>query len=270
MPLGDIELWSLDGTWLNWADDTDGHQYVTVVNLTPYRMIQVKGPPEPYQFSTWDFDDIPCGKARKNEATYDTSLGTDFTTTNGFATCRLEGTDKQFDVHVATLMDDPYSRRVVFDLGNMQKGWRELAIPCERMSVARVIYGSEEFGCFDSLQLNAITWQRSMYEVIKDRDFRHVVVPGSHDGCMSKVNDINSGWNGGGTSGNTETQSLDHDNQLKVGARYFDMRIVSTNGGAFWLAHVNTEDSAVPTGSTGDSLEALIQGVNRLMTDYPG
>lgn len=73
----------------------------------------------------------------------------------------------------------------------------------------------------------------------------------------------------GGTASNTETQSLGHYNQLRVGVRHFDMRIVSINGGDFWSAHVSDETAAGPTGATGESLNELIAGINRFTTDYP-
>ncbi len=157
---------------------------------------------------------------------------------------------------------------MVFDLGGMGMGWRELGFPGERVSVALVIAGSEEYGFVNSLQLNNIAWMRSMYDVIKDRQLRHVVVPGSHDAGLSRISD--SGWFGLGTASNTETQSLDHYNQLRVGVRYFDMRIVSINWGDFWAAHVNDETAAAPVGATGESLDDLIKGVNRFMSDFPG
>ncbi|KAL3462096.1 pectate lyase superfamily protein-domain-containing protein [Aspergillus heterothallicus] len=266
---GEIEIWSNDGTALNHAEDTDGHQYVTIVNLTPYRFVHVAGP-EPYQFATWDFGDIPSGKARKNEATYDLGLNVgSFVDTNGYAYYEVEGTDKTFQVHVTTHIPDSYERRVVFDLGGMDMGWRELGFPGERVSVALVITGSEEYGYVNSLQINDANWMHKLYDVIADRQLRHVVVPGSHDAAMSSIT-VDSGWNGLGTASNTETQSLDHYNQLIVGVRYFDMRIVSVNGGEFWAAHVSDETSASPVGATGVSLEELIAGVNRFTTDYPG
>jgi hypothetical protein len=266
---GDIEIWSLDGTHLDHADDTDGHQYVTIVNLTPYTMVYVDGPPVPYQFSTWNFGDIPSGKSRKNEATYDIGIRIDFTTTNGIANYRLDGTDKTFSIKVTTHIPDFYERRVVLDLGNMGMGWRELGFPGERTSVALVITGSEQYGYVNSLQLNDVAWMRKMYNIIKDRQLRHVVVPGSHDAGMSTIT-TDSGWWNLGTSSNTETQSLDHYNQLRVGTRYFDMRIVSVNGGEFWSAHVNEEVTGTAVGATGESLDALVAGVNRFTTDYPG
>ncbi|KAK4031703.1 putative LysM domain-containing protein [Parachaetomium inaequale] len=268
MPLGEIEVWSTDGQVLNHAEDTDGTQYVTIVNLTPYKMVYTGGP-EPHQFAVWDFGDIPSGKARKNVAIYDTSLKVgSFVDTNGYANYKLEGTDKTFQVHVTTHIPDSYERRVVFDLGGMGMGWRELGFPGERVSVALVITGSEQYGYVNSLQLNNIAWMRSMYETIKDRQLRHVVVPGAHDAAMSKISD--GGWFGAGTASNTETQSLDHYNQLRVGVRYFDMRIVSINGGDFWSAHVTDETAPGPAGATGESLNELIAGINRFTTDYPG
>ncbi|KAK4096690.1 carbohydrate-binding module family 24 protein [Parathielavia hyrcaniae] len=268
VPQEGVGVWSWDGQKLDHAEDTDGTQYVTIVNLTPYRMVHTPGP-EPYQFSVWEFGDVPSGKARENEVMYDTGLHVrSFVDTNGYANYKLEGTDKTFKVHVTTHIPDRYERRVVFDLGGMGMGWRELGFPGERVSVALIITGSEEYGYVNSLQLNNIAWMRSMYDVIKDRHLRHVVVPGAHDAAASKISD--GGWFGGGTSLNTATQSLDHYNQLRVGVRYFDMRIVSINGGDFWGAHVNDETSAAPLGATGESLDDLILGINRFTTDYPG
>jgi hypothetical protein len=168
----------------------------------------------------------------------------------------VEGTDKTFQIHVTTHIPDSYERRVIFDLGGMGMGWRELGFPGERVSVALVITGSEQYGYVNSLQLNNIAWMRTMYSIIKDRDLRHVVVPGSHDAGMSRIT-TNSGWNGLGIASNTETQSLDHYNQLRVGTRYFDMRLVSVNGGAFWSAHINEEVTAAPVGATGESLDGM-------------
>ncbi|KAK4186215.1 putative LysM domain-containing protein [Podospora australis] len=270
IPQGDIEIWSNDGTKLDHAEDTDGHQYVTIVNLTPYKFVYTGGP-TPYQFAAWNFGDVPSGKARKNEATYDLGLNVgSFVDTNGFANYRLEGTDKTFQIHVTTHIPDSYERRVVFDLGGMGMGWRELGFPGERTSVALVITGSEKYGYVNSLQLNNAAWMRSMYDVIKDRQLRHVIVPGSHDAAMSKISSPGSGWSGAGMPSNTETQSLDHYNQLRVGVRYFDMRIVSVNGGKFWGAHINEELAGGPVGATGESLDDLIAGINRFTTDFPG
>lgn len=82
------------------------------------------GGPDPYQFSTSDIGDILSGKARKNEATYSLTLGTQFTTTNGFVNYKLEGPDKTFQIHVTTHIPSDYEGRVLFDLGGMGMVWR--------------------------------------------------------------------------------------------------------------------------------------------------
>lgn len=270
MPETSIEIWSNDGTKLDYAEDRDGSQSVTIVNLTPYKFVNVSGP-EPYQFDKFDFGDVPSGKARKNEIIYDLSLTTDFTTTNGYAYYQIEGTSKTFRVHVTQHMDDKYERRVVFMLDGMGLGQRELGFPGEGVSVALVIAGSEEYGYISSLNLQKeANWMNAIYDVIKDRDLRHVIVPGSHDAGMSRISSTDSHWTGAGVPANTETQSLDIYNQLVVGSRYFDMRIVSIQNDEFWAAHVSDEHADVPIGATGESLDDLIKGVNRFTAEYPG
>ncbi|PQK17480.1 hypothetical protein BB8028_0007g06750 [Beauveria bassiana] len=109
---------------------------------------------------------------------------------------------------------------------------------------------------------------KDMYDVIKDRKMHHVVVPGSHDAVMNNI--TMAGWWGFGSADNTETQSLDLYHQLKVGSRYFDMRISSVNNGKFYGAHVSDELGKTPAGATGPSLDDLIIGMNRFSNDYPG
>lgn len=76
-------------------------------------------------------------------------------------------------------------------------------------------------------------------------------------------------WWGGGIATNTETQNLDLYNQLRVGVRYFDMRIVRT-GSDYYVAHVDNETSPEPHGALGPSLDNLIDGMNRFSNDHPG
>ncbi|KAM3538771.1 hypothetical protein ARSEF1564_008314 [Beauveria bassiana] len=101
-----------------------------------------------------------------------------------------------------------------------------------------------------------------------DRKLHHVVVPGSHDAAMNNI--TMAGWWGFGSADNTETQSLDLYKQLKVGSRYFDMRISSVNNGKFYGAHVSDGLGKTPAGATGPSLDDLIIGMNRFSNDYPG
>ncbi|KAH7017946.1 pectate lyase superfamily protein-domain-containing protein [Microdochium trichocladiopsis] len=249
VPVGTIASFSNDGSTLKNKEGEDVYNFVTIVNLTPHRLVK-QGGPTPYQVEA-DFADVPPGRARQFRVT-------------------LEGTNKRFHVHIATHMDDKYERRVIFDLGEMGMGWRELGFPGNGLGVALVITGSEQYGYYNSLQLNGAGWQQRIKSVIQNRQLRHVVVPGSHDAGMNTISTSASGWTGGGVNFNTETQSLDLYNQLRVGARYFDMRIYSINGDGFWSAHINDDKEKSPVGATGASLDDLIAGVNRFTTDFPG
>ncbi|KAH8714014.1 putative glucan endo-1,3-beta-glucosidase [Beauveria bassiana] len=241
--------------------------YATIVNLTPHNFKHVGGP-KPYQFHKWDFDDIPSGKGRRNDAWYK-QAGVDLTTTNGYAYYEIEGTNQKFNVHVTTNMDDVrFPQRIWFDLQGMGMGAKEYTVPSSQRPVTLVIGGSKEYGFFTSLQFGKYNWMKDMYDVIKDRKLHHVVVPGSHDAAMNNI--TMAGWWGFGSADNTETQSLDLYNQLKVGSRFFDMRISSVNNGKFYGAHVSDELGKTPAGATGPSLDDLIIGMNRFSNDYPG
>lgn len=240
---------------------------VTIVNLTPYKFVHTEGS-KPYQFTQWDFGDVPSGKARENEVDYDQRVGS-FADTNGYANYRIEGTDKTFVIHVTTNMDDEeYPQRVWLDLQGMGMGAREYAFPGGGVPATLIITGSEEYGYISSLHFSNYAWMRSLYDVIKDRQLRHVIVPGSHDAAMNEI--TRSGWWNFGSADNTETQSLDFYNQLRVGVRYFDMRIVSVENETFYGAHVDNELHPDPLGATGPALDDLIAGMNRFTDDYPG
>ncbi|KAM3451968.1 hypothetical protein NHJ6243_009470 [Beauveria neobassiana] len=241
--------------------------YATIVNLTPHNFKHAGGP-KPYQFYKWDFDDIPSGKGRRNDAWYK-QAGVDLTTTNGDAYYEIEGTNQKFNMHVTTNMDDVRSpQRIWFDLQGMGMGAKEYTVPSSQRPVTLVTGGSKEYGFFTSLQFGKYNWMKDMYDVIKDRKLHHVVVPGSHDAAMNNI--TMAGWWGFGSADNTETQSLDLYNQSKVGSRYFDMRISSVNNGKFYGAHVSDELGKTPAGATGPSLDDLIIGMNRFSNDYPG
>lgn len=50
-------------------------QYITIVNLTPHRFILDRSRTHSYQMDTFDWDDVPQGRARQNTAEYTKHLG---------------------------------------------------------------------------------------------------------------------------------------------------------------------------------------------------
>lgn len=244
--------------------------FITIVNLTPYTFKLDSLAPRTHM-SAFEFDDIPPGKARQNRVEY-ANAGLDNWRSYGEAFYTIIGTNKQFSVR-STLPnnkdDKPF--RAVFDLTGMGHGQREYTFPAPTSSTTLVITGSDSFGYISSLTLQPLNWMRSIYPVIKNRQLRHVVMPGSHDAGMSTIN--RSPYDGFGSMADTQTQGLSIYDQLRVGSRYFDMRIVSvqTNGDqGFWTAHFIKERTNSPFGALGQSLESVVDETNKFMDENPG
>ena len=106
-----------------------------------------------------------------------------------------------------------------------------------------------------------------LYDVIKHRQVRHLVIPGSHDAGMAI---ISSTYVNGGNSGNTQTQGLQIYDQLRVGARWFDLRIVTVDTSGFWAAHVTDESKAGTYGATGQSFDSIVDDINKFTAENPG
>ncbi|KAL6235356.1 hypothetical protein BDW75DRAFT_144158 [Aspergillus navahoensis] len=266
MPAGEYTDW---GT-LGLDDMTSGRQYITIVNLTPHRF--KLDSTHSYQMDTFDWGDIPPGRARQNIAHYSTRLTANPVDTGGEAYYSIVGTNKKFEIRATTHIPDTYWRRTVIDLSDMGLGQREYLDPRAEVPVTLVITGSDGYGFMASLTHGSGNWMKQMYDVIKDRPLQHLVMPGTHDSGMSTISGKIVSI---GSAANTQTQGLNIYDQLRVGARWFDLRIMSvhqsdTTDYDFWVAHVNDETADVPIGNTGESLTDIISEVNRFTSENPG
>lgn len=250
---------------------TSGKQYVTIVNLTPHRFKLLGS--HSYQFDTFDFGDIPQGKSRQNVATYTTKSGKNAKDDNGEAYYSIDGTDKKFVVRCTTHIPDDYPLRTVFDLSGMGQGQREYLDVEKESAVTLVITGSDSHGFVTNLRYGPGNWMSQIYDVIKDRQVKHLVMPGSHDAGMSTISGQLSSL---GSKSNTQTQGLNIYDQLRAGARWFDLRIGSvhendnTGNYAFYVLHVNDETADVAIGNSGESLDDVISQINQFTRENPG
>ena len=245
-------------------------QYITIVNLTPHRFILEHT--HSYQMTIFDWDDIPSGRARQNTAEY--NAGDTPVDDNGEAYYDIEGTDKKFVIRATTHIPDYYPRRTVIDLTGMGMGQREYSDPGSEVPVTLVITGSDDFGFTSSLVHGPGNWMHNMYDVIKDRPLKHIVVPGTHDSGMST---ISHHILTAADSATTQTQGINMYNQLRAGARWFDLRVMSVhqttpNEGdyGFWASHVNDETAEVAIGNTGEGLTDIIDEINQFTEENPG
>ncbi|KAH7258055.1 PLC-like phosphodiesterase [Fusarium tricinctum] len=248
---------------------TTGRQYVTIVNLTPHNFKLTST--HSYQMDEFDWDNIPPGKARQNVAHYTESVGKNPKDTNGEAYYSIEGTNKKFHVRATTRIRDTYPRRVVFDLTGMGAGQREYLVPEQKVPV---ITGSDSYGFITSLRHGPGNWMNSMSKQIANRKLVDMVMPGSHDAGKSKITDAILT---GATDSNTRNQMLNIYNQLKVGSRFFDLRVSSVHqvvnccgNYKFWISHLASEVGEAPIGRTGESFDEVIKEINDFTSEFPG
>ncbi|KAL2020831.1 hypothetical protein VTK56DRAFT_7924 [Thermocarpiscus australiensis] len=245
--------------------------YINVVNLTPHRLVLEHT--HSYQMDIFNFGDVPQGRARQNAVKYRATLysGDDA----GEAYYRIDGTDKQFVLRVRSYIPSTTPRRVMLDLSGMGLGQREYVYPGGESAVSLVIAGSDWYGFRASLRHGAGNWMRQLYGTLRDRPIRHIILPGTHNSGMSKITNKISSI---GTAPNTQNQGINIYDQLRAGARWFDLRIgsVHPNDNAnrhngFWVLHVNDEMTmGLAVGNTGESLDEVISEINRFTLENPG
>ncbi|POR36398.1 PI-PLC X-box domain-containing protein [Tolypocladium paradoxum] len=250
---------------------TSGKQYVTIVNLTPHRFKLVHT--HSYQMDEFDFGDIPQGRARQNVAHYTEKAGANHVDDNAEAYFSIEGTDKKFVIRATTHIPDHYERRTVIDLSGMGMGQREYLDPGKESPVTLVITGSNDYGFITSIRHGPGNWMKGIYDVIKDRKIQHVVMPGTHDSGMSRISGKILSL---GIPANTQTQGINIYDQLRAGARWFDLRVATVhnvpNEGdyGFWILHVNDEKAEVVIGNSGESLDDVVSEINKFTSENPG
>ncbi|POR39606.1 Uncharacterized protein TPAR_00202 [Tolypocladium paradoxum] len=246
--------------------------YITIVNLTPHTFTLRRT--SQYQMDEFDWATIPSGRARQNVAVYPSRVGANPVDTNGEAYYDIGNTGKRFEVRVTTHIPDTYPRRIVFDLSGMSKGQREYKVPEQEVPVTLVITGSDSYGFITSLSHGPGNWMNGIKDVIKDRTLKQIVMPGTHDSGMSQ---ISGAILTGATSSNTQTQGLNMYDQLRTGARWFDLRVQTVHqvvdccdNYEFWTTHVTDEKAAVPMGRSGEKFDDVVDNINKFLNENKG
>lgn len=107
------------------------------------------------------------------------------------------------------------------------------------------------------------TWMQSTLDTIGSRSLREISMPVSHDSGMSE----NTGLHGG-VKHNIITQSFNVFDQLRLGARYLDIRPVSFRG-KFWAGHFQKLKIGA-VGCSGRSINKTVTDINRFTDIHPG
>jgi hypothetical protein len=106
-------------------------------------------------------------------------------------------------------------------------------------------------------------WMQSTLDTIGSKWLREISMPASHDSGMSEVTGLY-----GGVKHNTLTQTFNVFDQLRLGARYLDMRPVSFRRN-FWTGHFQ-KGTIGAVGCSGRSLNKIVADINRFTDLYPG
>ncbi|KAF4875177.1 Mutanase [Colletotrichum siamense] len=245
------------------------NQYITIVNMTPYRFKYLKDQSNFYQMRG-DFGDIPPGHSRQCVMEYAVS-GTSRVDDKGEAYYEVVGTSHRFNIKARTHFPDKYNLRTVVDLSGWGLGMREYEDPDTEVSLSFVITGSETYGYHHSLSFENTqdAWMRSIYDSIRNRRVKDVVMPGTHDSGMSKIGKFK--WQG--TKHTTQTRAFGLYTQLRTGARYFDLRPARVTGqddGEFHIFHVVNTKNSIIAGASGDTLTNIVADVNKFTDESPG
>ncbi|KAJ0290318.1 hypothetical protein CBS470a_003965 [Colletotrichum nupharicola] len=107
--------------------------YITIVNLTPYTSRYMKDRSNYYQIAA-DFDDIPPGQSRQNNARWTTS-GSSRADDNGEAYFEVAGTNHEFRIRCTTHYPADRPIRFVVDLDGWGLGVKEYEVPETEVSI---------------------------------------------------------------------------------------------------------------------------------------
>jgi hypothetical protein len=109
-----------------------------------------------------------------------------------------------------------------------------------------------------------IGWMQATLSSIASKNLREIAMPDSHDAGMSE---ITRGY--GGIAHNTQTQSGNVHEQLKNGARWFDIRPVHRQGD-WYTGHFSTVPVLGTVGGMGRMIPDIIADINKFTSQNPG
>ncbi|KAL4758193.1 PLC-like phosphodiesterase [Aspergillus foveolatus] len=122
-------------------------QYITIVNLTPYKFVYQNDTSHTYQMDKWDFGDIPPGWSRQ---------------------CVM----------------DYYDGKQDYDPGEREFEDSQVGVPVSFVITGSEYYGY--FTSLSFVTSGPDAWMSNLQATIGDRQIEHVIMPGSHDFGMDR------------------------------------------------------------------------------------
>lgn len=229
--------------------------YVTLVNATPYEWFRTYQ--DQYQMNAWDFPStIPAGETASTYVEGGSGSFQPGTHENGVVIYTLGSTGLNFrlEARAVTAFQVEVLLPTFGTSGNPQGSTIELGWIHD--GYVNFILGGT-VGSFTSTRPPR-AWMHENLGLLGGRTLRHLCIPGSHDAGMSTLGSKTAF----AQPCNTLTQTLGILDQLKAGARYFDVRPVISDGEYVTGHYSYVSQIGSWQGGNGQSMASIVQDVN--------
>lgn len=225
-----------------------------LINGTPYAW--VKTGTSSYQMNAWSFPDVVgAGQTTSVYVEWDENILHNKGDDSGEVHFSLQGTPHTFQLqargsggfHLQVYLDG------IATANNPQGSTVRLGWHHDGNTVFIL---SGQVGRFSSVNPPS-NWMQTNISSLGSRPIRHLCIPGSHDSGMSIIN----GKTVFANPDNVLTQTVPIAQQLSLGARYFDLRPVVSDG-QFKCGHYSKVDVVGWQGANGESFSQVIDEIN--------
>ncbi|KAF8645875.1 hypothetical protein AX16_007533 [Volvariella volvacea WC 439] len=235
---------------------------IVLINGTPYAWDRVYQ--RSYQMNSWDFPtSIASGQTSTPYIEWDQGIFKNQKDDSGEATYQLRGTSYQFQVQARAYKAGDFHLKVYFigmsTQNNNQGTTLELGWVHDG-SVNFILSGQNGNFCSSNPPTN---WMQTNISTLGIRTLRRLCIPGSHDTGMSRL----TGGTAFAFNCNVLTQRRPIIDQLRLGARWFDIRPVITAGNFSTGHYSEVVDDKTWQGGNGQPMDEVIDQINEFTRD---
>ena len=234
---------------------------INLINGTPYNWKLVNM--HEYQMYWWYPDIIPAGGSFESDVKFRNNGHKDDAAEAHFI---LEGAPKPMSFTLQARSNPPRVEVIYHDalssINNPENSKHDIGFEDDG-SCTFMLAGDGDFQPFTSSN-PPVAWMQATFEDIEHLTLREVVQPASHDSGVDILSHKD-----GGIKHNTLTQTVPIYEQLKAGARFFDIRPLYRKG-KMWTAHMSLFSGNKVIGGVGRSIEEIVNDVNRFTREFPG
>ncbi len=233
--------------------------HVTLVNGTPYDWVRYRHNPD--DMESWNFPErIMAGSTVRIYIEFDAWYYSD-SAKSGYS---FEGTGDKFDIYVEeTTRGKNLQVWFLLNSPNTYTHRRQQLGFVHNGDVNLIVMGDHD-NYLTSIAYWAMDWMTRGLRWIGDVPLSKLALPGSHDAGMSEFHESTTL----AYECNTLTQDKNIEEQLALGARYFDIRpVIGGIGGTYYTGHYG-EAYGVWQGANGRKIDDIVADINRFTANH--